>query len=294
MHRISNGSQVTSLPTPAAVTGTPGFATAGVVGSLAPTVIDPDTFNTHQEELVGIVLAGALALDKTNNGQVLAALKVLFATGRLINVRVFSAVGTTVYTPTTGTKAVIPLVMAGGGGAAGAGVNASGFASAGIPGNGGAFGASWITSGFAGVTITVGAGGVSNAGLNGSSGGASSFGTLLSCPGGPGGTVGPSQNGSASGGNGNSSGLPSGWNLIGMIGGLASPTFGFTTGQVAFGGNGGPSAFGSGGPGQAANANGNSATSYGSGGGGCIGSSNSGALTGGFGQQGIVIVLELG
>lgn len=79
MHRISNGTQVAALPAPAAVTGTPGYATFGVVGSLAATTIDADAFNSMQEELVGVVVAGGGTLSKTNNAQVLAALSVIIA-----------------------------------------------------------------------------------------------------------------------------------------------------------------------------------------------------------------------
>lgn len=79
MYRLANGTQVAALPAPAADSGTPGYATWGVVGGQDPSIIDPDMFNIHQEELISIVTAGGITPDKTNNAQVLAALRVLFA-----------------------------------------------------------------------------------------------------------------------------------------------------------------------------------------------------------------------
>lgn len=78
MHRLSNGTQVNILPTPSSVTGTPGYATAGIVGQQAPSDIDPDAFNAQQEELCNIVESAGLTLDKTRNNQVLSALQILF------------------------------------------------------------------------------------------------------------------------------------------------------------------------------------------------------------------------
>jgi hypothetical protein len=79
MHRISNGTQVGALPTPAAVVGTPGYATGGVPGVLAATDIDPDQWNSFQEELCAVVSAAGITLSKTSNSQVLQALTSLFA-----------------------------------------------------------------------------------------------------------------------------------------------------------------------------------------------------------------------
>jgi len=80
MHRISNGTQASNLPVPALVTGTPGFATAGnpAVG-LARTIIDPDCYNTQQEELCAVIEAAGITLDKTNAKQLLAALNAMYS-----------------------------------------------------------------------------------------------------------------------------------------------------------------------------------------------------------------------
>ncbi|MBY4641562.1 hypothetical protein K6L44_16550, partial [Gluconacetobacter entanii] len=81
MYRLANGTQVAALPTPAADTGTPGFATNGVVGGQAPSIIDADAFNSQQEELIALLTAAGIAPDKTNNAQVLAAITSLIASG---------------------------------------------------------------------------------------------------------------------------------------------------------------------------------------------------------------------
>lgn len=109
-------------------------------------------------------------------------------TGRLLNVRVFSTSGT--YTSTSGTSAVYVKVQAGGGAGGGSGVTSTAQASVGAGGVAGAYAEGYYTSGFSGVTVTVGAAGVSASGANGGAGGTSSFGALLSCPGGTGGNVG--------------------------------------------------------------------------------------------------------
>ncbi|MCE2577560.1 hypothetical protein LDL36_16365 [Komagataeibacter sp. FNDCR1] len=80
MFRLANGTQVSDLPAPPAAIGTPGFATAGVVGGQMPSIIDPDAFNVHQEELMAILAAAGLNEDRSNSAQVLAALRMLFVT----------------------------------------------------------------------------------------------------------------------------------------------------------------------------------------------------------------------
>jgi len=75
MHLIDNGTQVTSLPSPRTVVGTPGYAFNGDPGSGTPTVFDADMGNTLIAELVAIVQASGIALDRTNNGQGLASIK---------------------------------------------------------------------------------------------------------------------------------------------------------------------------------------------------------------------------
>ncbi|CAI1773314.1 Uncharacterised protein [Serratia fonticola] len=210
--------------------------------------------------------------------------------GRLINVRTF--VATSIYTPTPGTKYVVVEVVGGGGAGGGAAATGAGAVSVGSGGTAGSYGKGKYTSGFAGVTITVGAGGVENAGETGGSGGQSSFGTLLIAPGGTGGIrKGPSSptfgiTGSSSGGAVlganiiSAPGAPGGYSmaisLLGTVGGI-----------------GAASVFGGGGTLNVAGGNGGEGTAPGSGGAGAFQSENKiTALTGGRGAAGIVIVWE--
>ncbi len=79
MHYQSDGTQVAARPAPGPVNGTPGYVSAGnVVTAQVPTIDDPDLMNAILDELCGIVLAAGAALDKTNNAQILAALRTLF------------------------------------------------------------------------------------------------------------------------------------------------------------------------------------------------------------------------
>lgn len=78
MYRIDTAGAVNALPAPAVV-GVMGYFNPTAGGGIG-TVLSADWANTIQEELVAIVLAGGIALDKTNPHQVLAALKSLFGT----------------------------------------------------------------------------------------------------------------------------------------------------------------------------------------------------------------------
>lgn len=76
MHRIDDPTAVPTLPAPRPP-GTPGFFTGGSPGSsgFAATIVRYEFMNAVQEEIAGIILAAQLTLDKTNNGQLLAALQ---------------------------------------------------------------------------------------------------------------------------------------------------------------------------------------------------------------------------
>ena len=77
MHRIDVPSAATSLPAPSAY-GTPGYFQEGnPLTGVDATIVDEDWTNAVQEELVAIVLAAGIALDKTNRAQVLAAIRSL-------------------------------------------------------------------------------------------------------------------------------------------------------------------------------------------------------------------------
>ena len=81
MHRLSNGTQTNTAPTPPAVQGTPGYPTSGNPGTGAPSsIIDAYQAFTVQEEISHVIENAGIALDKTNNGQLLQALAAQFET----------------------------------------------------------------------------------------------------------------------------------------------------------------------------------------------------------------------
>lgn len=82
MHRIDTTSAATSCPTPGDA-GTAGyFAKASDTQAAVATQMDPDWLNAVQEEICGVVEGAGLTLSKTDNTQLLAALKVLAGQGQ--------------------------------------------------------------------------------------------------------------------------------------------------------------------------------------------------------------------
>ncbi|MEF3068055.1 hypothetical protein V2W24_24690, partial [Pandoraea apista] len=70
----------------APATGTPGQATDGNPATNTPATRFPAyAFNALQEEIIAAILAGGLALDRNNNGQLAAAIK-LIALGQVSGV----------------------------------------------------------------------------------------------------------------------------------------------------------------------------------------------------------------
>lgn len=216
-------------------------------------------------------------------------------TPRGVTAQVFASAGTFTYTPTAGTKRVIVEVV--GGGAAGGGAPAtasSAQVSVASPGGAGAYGKGLYTSGFSGVTITVGAAGNGVTGGNGGNGGTSSFGSLLSAPGGVGGnTFGPLGTWPIGAG-GTPSGVATGGNIVNSKGAPGQGSLVFDNVGDGFGADGGWSFFGAGGAAvDPFNNGGNAAGAPGGGGSGtCNAGGPSGALTGGNGIAGAVIVWE--
>lgn len=210
--------------------------------------------------------------------------------GRLLNIQRFTANGT--YTPTPGTKSIIVEAVGGGGGGAGAVATTSTTSSGGGSGGSGAYGKSRYTTDFSGVTVTVGAAGVSSAASNGSNGGTTSFGALLSCPGGRGGSIGGTVSASStniSGAGGPNSTAPTGANLVSMPGSSGQPCIISQAGS--FVGPGGSGPISSGGQGYASPGGGSAGVTGGGGSGGLNGIS-SGSTAGSSGGAGLVIVYE--
>lgn len=198
------------------------------------------------------------------------------ATGRLLNVRTFTASGT--YTPTPGTKSIIVEGVGGGGGAGG-------------------YFKTRITNIPASVTVTVGKGGSGGNGGASASAGAdgtvTSFGSYAQASWGRGSS--PSQPAINSGiayqlGSG-FGGFAINGNILNSNGSAGTPSI-ITSNGSGLSGAGGGSHFSSGGSSTPFNSSGESGK-YGSGGGGVVSMSNpSTVCNGGDGGYGIIIVYE--
>ncbi|WP_223564114.1 glycine-rich domain-containing protein [Pantoea agglomerans] len=168
-----------------------------------PTALDADFFDSVQEEIAAVIESAGIALDKSKNNQLAAAIKSLFGAGRLIGVKVFATPGTFTYTKSPGAKkARVFVTGAGGSGARGSSATAP-------PGAGGGAGGTAIklvTLTQDAYTLVVGARAV-----GGSPGGSSSFGTECAATGG----------GYATGGGGGAPGVGSGGD-INLSGGYGS------------------------------------------------------------------------
>lgn len=213
------------------------------------------------------------------------------ATGRLLNIQVFSTAGSFVYTPTLGTtKCKVRMV---GGGASGGGAAATGTSQCAVGGGGGAGAyaeAIFSVAALTGQTITVGAGGAA-ASASGNPGGTSSIGAVITAPGGNGGVVGsattpPTATAGGFGGSGVTGSTVAGAGGSGSAGLVTALGNGVS-------GAGGSSPIAGGAGGQVGNANGISAGNAGAGGSGAINNSASQTAKGsGTGSAGIVIVEE--
>ena len=293
MYRIDNITAAATLPLPAAA-GIPGFFTGGNPATgTAATILDADWLNALQEEVVAVITGFGGTLSKTNRGQLFAALQGI-SIGRLLNLQMFTVPGTSTYTMTSGTNSVEVTVVGGGGAGGGTAATGSGQLALANPGNAGAIGIGRITSGFNGAIVTVGAAGVGGAaGANaGSAGGTSSFGALISAPGGAGGQGGIATNGysnpacflGAPAVGGSILNIPGNAGTVGL---LAVPDNG-----IIFSGAGGQGPYGAAGPGLAAPSNGSPGAGFGVGGAGAAATGNYGALVGGNGTPGLIIIRE--
>lgn len=290
MYQIDNSTAATTKPVPAPL-GTPGYFTGGNPQSgEAATIVDADWLNMLQGELGAILGSAAMAQDKTNNGQVMAALTKLFSGGiKTLNPIVYKA--NAVYAPSPYLKFAVVFCKAGGGGGGSAVSTAAQWAAAGGGGEG-CYAMSVLTAGQIGGNqpITIGAGGLGGSAINqyGANGGNTSFGSLVVADGGNGGPSGNANTfaivGGAMGGNGGA-------------GQIVVPGCCGTGGTSIYGGYGGGKGAGVG-TGEQLNGtgtNGVSANPYGGGGGGgaVCGTNSAGVVfTGGTGGSGFAFVLE--
>lgn len=194
-----------------------------------PTALDADYFDAIQEELAGVIEASGSTLNKSNNGQLTAAIKALVGSGRLLNIQVFPV--SAIWTKTPGTrKARIKVWGAGGGGA---NTNATAPAAAGSGCGGGYAEGYFDVVSFTSLSVIVGSGGANVAANtlgNGGNGGSTSVGSLISATGGGGGNTG---NIAGAGTNGNII------NFTGQLGQGATASSIGGTGGASFGSYGG-------------------------------------------------------
>jgi hypothetical protein len=217
------------------------------------------------------------------------------ATGRLLNVQVFTASGT--YTPSS--SLVTSVIVDGVGGGAGGGgcpaTTSSQQATAG-GGNAGNWARARFTAAFTGVSVTIGAAGTAGAtGANaGGAGGTTSFGSLLTIQGGAGGAGGTA--GAAALGifppTANAS-IPSisGGTLLGSSRGTSGQSQIILSLSVIQSGGGGSSPYGAGGV-PVQGVTGNAGSGNGSGGSGCSQTPSEAGSPGGAGQPGILYIYE--
>ncbi|NPD67313.1 hypothetical protein HN018_06960 [Lichenicola cladoniae] len=255
--------------------GTPGWATGGNPGTGVPATIDEAyQYNALIEEVTNVIKASGVALDRTNNAQLLGAVS-----GRLINIRTFQTSGT--YTPAAGVTKVKVTVV--GGGAGGSECQGNSLAASISGGGGGGGGAAIslipVSSIVAPVAVTVGVQGTQQV-----SGGTSSFGNYVSATGGTGSKF---TGGGVSPGGGGGVGLNG--NVANINGSDGSD--GQSGASFIFAGDGGSSFLGGGG--RAGNLGGTSGGNYGGGGGGAYDATlSNNQYPGGAGAPGVVIVEE--
>jgi hypothetical protein len=214
------------------------------------------------------------------------------STGRFLGLTVFTA-GTT-FTSSAATRRILVKLVGGGGGGGGCSSSASNGAAGAGGGAGGYAEKQFDVSPSTGYTYAIGSAGTAgaNTGGTGGTGGSTTFAvgaTTVTGAGGVGGvgmTTGTSEIGAAGGAGGASTN-----------GDLNSPgapgDFGYRrTGLLGFSGAGADSEFGGGGAARVAAGVGNAATGYGAGGAGGLVLNGSGAVLGGVGTQGAIMVEE--
>lgn len=250
------------------------FTNGNVAQGVPPTILESAIFNTWQREMCNVVEGSGIALDPTDDGQLLKAIIKSVDAGRLVKIRTFTASGT--YVPSSGTK-YIKVTVTGGGGGGGecqASDPSQTFAGAGGGAGGTAIKVFSVLS--SSYNIIVGSGGAENtkggdssfADMLGKGGLGAGYATSTSTPGGAG--------GNATGGD---------INIFGAGGqdGQSDTYF--------IGGCGGSSFYGGGS--RSGSKGGIDATVYGTGGGGSYDTSFSGLkYKGGNGMSGIVIIEE--
>jgi hypothetical protein len=271
MYRIDNSTATPTLPAPAAVGPNPdSYFTSGNPATSTPaTVVDQDWANMVQEELANVVTSSGQTLNKTDRGQVAAAIPMLIPHG----MQGFSSSGTW----TCPEKVFFAKIRIWGAGASGGAGNGSGGAGSG--GGGGEYreGVVPVEPGTS-YPITIGAGGAAATGFaNGNDGGNSAFDSSVIIA--VGGKAGEGANGALAptGGIGGSGGSGGTTSIPGDPGGGA-----YTLSASAVGGGQGGTSFSASTPGPSVMAPGIAGTTPGGGGNGGANTNGSGAGANGY------------
>ena len=214
------------------------------------------------------------------------------ATGRLINIQVFTANGSV--TKTAGAKKWKIRVLGGGGGSSAAPATGTGQVSVSNGGGAGAYAEGiYDVSALSSATVTIGSGGVGGTAISpyGGDGGTTSVGTLISAPGGKAGLpAGPANPPFQPVANTNSN-SPINWNIVGSSGPGAEAAVAVSTSYAA-GSRGANSQLGVGGSIPAINNNANTGGGFGSGASGCSNGPSQPVNAGAAGRSGIAIIEE--
>lgn len=285
----------------APLTGTPQGATDGNPASNIPATRWPSyQYNAIQEELIAILTAAGITPDRTNNAQILAAIRALQGIGPLLSITMYSTAGSSSFQPSTANSSIYTRAM-GGGGAGGStpatGANQYAIASG---GSSGAYAEGFyqLTSASP-IAITIGAGGTAVANSAGNNGGTTSVGSLMTCPGGIGGSTSGAQSTSVPWATGvNMATLATGGNIVNTQGWPANLAFAVQASTGSTGilcGGGGPSPFGNSVASNNVGTNVAGATGiYGGGGRGVAQTASAAALLGGAGGAGWALLFEFG
>lgn len=227
-----------------------------------------------------------------------AALDTLAKGKGLINRQVISATGT--YTPTPGTNRAMVRLVGGGGGGGGVANSAAAQTAVGGGGASGDYVEAWIDPGngnypLVGGAATIGAAGTAgvNTGGAGGTGGNTSLvvgGVTLTAKGGTGGSfTGSSASAQICAGGASQGGSSAGDILVPAEPGVPGFTQSGTLGESGQGGN---SFMGSGGASKIAQGAGNAGAGFGAGGSGALSINAGGAVAGGAGSAGLIVVYE--
>lgn len=270
------------------------FTEGDPVGSVPATVVTDDWMNDVQENIMAVLVSGAVTPTKGRAADLLDAIKkVAISQGLVKTVKrlVFASSGT--YTPSAGMVFCDVEAVAGGGGGGGA-AGGAGTSAAGGGGGYGGYSRKLFTAAQIGASQSIaigGAGSGGSAGNNaGGTGGATTFGALLTCNGGIGGAGSPALTTAGVPAAGGAGGTASGGDINTRgSNGFASMVLGAANGGLS--GQGGSGVFGGGGYPAGPNGSGNGGNGNGSGGSG--GASNTaGNAAGAAGSLGQIVIIE--